>query len=147
MNDILEIKITKDIEPFESWPDICKNPNIFFAEIAKRLYINVDIKQLSQNIIISPSIPTAENRGKLWIKTSWPYGIGIVANGEYVMDYGMSGFPVNIPFLHKQMNVKPEYVSVIGSIDLESYGMKDIDTKDSSKRFLWHIFSPPRIIL
>ena len=146
MSDILPIKVSNNIEPFDSWPDICKSPAVFFNEIAKRLYVDVDVNSIGSNVIISPSIPKAEDRGKLWIKTSWPYGIGIVSNGEYNMDYGMCGYPVNVPFLHKEISVKPSHLEVIGSVTLDEYGMKDLDTKGTG-RFLWYMFTPPKIIL
>lgn len=142
-NQVLEIKVSQDIEPYTQWPDICRSPNTFFIEIAKRLFVDVDVSQIGSNIVISPTIPLSKDRSKVWVKTSWPYGFGIVADGVYKMDYGMSGFPVSIPFLHKQFTVKPAYVEEIGSLALAEYGMKNIDTVDAKNRFLWYIFNPP----
>lgn len=142
------VKSNNSIEPILSWGELCKNPSILIAELAKRFFVSIDKDQIFENIIISSTIPSSDNRSKVWIKTSWPYGIGIIADGEYKMDYGMSGFPVNIPFLHKEIVTKPAYVEQIGSITMKEYGIEDFQTKEgASKRMLWYMFNPPRITL
>lgn len=146
MIERFKLSILKDIEVKASWPQMCNDPVIFFQEIAKRLFVSIDTNRLLQNIVISSSLPKEEDRGKLWVKTSWPYGIGFVANGEYQMDYGPSGLVQNTPFLHREFNPTPQYVSRLGDLQLDRYGMKNLNTEqDTPERMYWYIFEPPII--
>jgi hypothetical protein len=141
-----QVEVLKDIELSSSWPQMCNDPLVFLKEIARRLFVPIDTDKISENIIISPNIPSAENRSKLWVKTSWPYGVGFIANGEYQMDYGASGYPVGIPFLRQSISPKPAYVTELGDLKLKEFGMEDMQTKTTaSKRMLWYIFEPPAI--
>lgn len=142
----LPISVLKDIEPEAKWPQMCNDPNIFFNEIAKRLFVKIDTNLLAENVVISGTIPQSVDRGKIWFKTSWPYAIGFLANGEYQMDYGVTGLPKNIPFLHKAFDPTPAHVKQLGDIELDQYGMKELQTKSTAKkRMYWYIFEPPAI--
>ena len=141
-----QVEVLKDVELSSSWPQMCNDPLVFLKEIARRLFVPIDTDKISENIIISPNIPSAENRSKLWVKTSWPYGVGFLANGEYQMDYGASGFPVKIPFLHKNILPKPAYVTEVGTLKLKEFGMESMETNsEAPNRMFWYIFEPPRI--
>lgn len=143
-----QLSVLNDPELTSTWPEMCNDPRIFIREISKFLFVSIDQDSILENIIISSSVPDAEHRGKLWVKTSWPYGIGFVADGQYKMDYGCSGFPVKIPFLHKEINPKPEYLEQIGSLQLKEYGMENLQTnEDATDRMLWYYFNPPTINL
>jgi hypothetical protein len=143
-----QISVLRDIEPESKWPQMCNDPQLFMQEIAKRLFVKIDLDTFSQNIIISGSIPQSKDRGKIWVKTSWPYGIGFVANGEYQMDYAFTGYPVNTPFLSREITPSPQYVSLLGDIQLREYGMEDMQTKPGAKnRMFWYIFQPERIVV
>lgn len=141
-----QIDVLKDPELAPEWPQMCNDPLVFLKEIAKRLFVSIDPNRISDNTIISPSIPGAGDRSKLWIKTSWPYGVGFIANGEYQMDYGASGYPVGIPFLHQSISPKPAYVTELGDLKLKEFGMEEMQTKTTAtKRMFWYIFEPPAI--
>lgn len=143
-----QLSVLKDVEPDPKWPQMCNDPMIFLQEIAKRLFVKIDPNSLSQNIIISQGIPQAKDRGKLWIKTSWPYGVGFIANGEYQMDYAFTGYPVNTPFLHSTINPTPQFVSEVGDIRLKEFGMEALQTTSTAKnRLRWYIFEPERIVV
>jgi hypothetical protein len=143
-----QVSFLKDVEPDPKWPQMCNDPTIFLQEISKRLFVKIDSNTLSQNIVISQSIPQAKDRGKLWIKTSWPYGLGFIANGEYQMDYSFTGYPVNIPFLHLPINPIPQYVRELGSLLLKEYGMEALETNANAKSPMkWYIFEPERIVV
>lgn len=144
----LQLSVLQDVEPEPKWPQVCNDYKLFLVEIAKRLFVKIDTNLLSESIVKSDIIPQASDRGKVWIKTSWPYGIGFVANGEYQMDYSFTGYPVNIPFLHKDISPLPAHLSEVGDLLLKDYGMEDLKTKTTApKRMKWYIFSPPQITI
>lgn len=138
----LRIEEINGIEPIPSWGSLCKTPQTLLTEIAKRL-VAVGTLQ-DTNLIISDKVPTSKERRKIWIKTSWPYGIGYVIEGSYQMDYGMTGLPVNIPFLHTEFQNTLGFVRILSSSELEGYGIADTNTS-APNRMRWYIFQPPQI--
>ena len=129
------------IEPFLSWEDYCENPSMLLAKFAE-LY-GVEAKFLSDipSISISGDVPPPEDRSKIWIKTSKPYGIGLMIEGKYQMDYGMNGIPVNTPFLHKDFNVLFLGLRKLTSQEITDFGLTDT-VAGAKKRMAWYIFEP-----
>lgn len=135
-----------DANPWPTWDSVAKNPETFIQELASRLMIETET--LQQSIIISDSTPKANDRRKIWIKTSWPYGIGMLIAGEFRMDYGMSGYPQNAPFLAKDsdMSSPPDNIRKISQEESENYGLPLIRTaKIPSEQHSYYIFSPAKI--
>lgn len=69
---------------------ICRwlqNPETLLAKLIEHL--SVQGSQLNSNsfIVESPQQPGADDRGKIWKKTSAPYGIGFFASGEWRLVY------------------------------------------------------------
>lgn len=140
----LKLVALEGIEPLKTWETFCESPDALFKEFASRFAVDAgDLNTVS--IIKSTNIPGPENRSKLWIKTSWPYGIGVAIGGVYQMDWGLSGYPANTPFLHAEITdiPGPELIKIPDS-DLVSYGITNT-VPGAEDRMFWYLFTPPEI--
>ena len=138
----LPLVLLKPLEEDITWEEFESDPRLLFAAFAK--FYAVKGNTINDNIVKSDYPPTSKDRGKIWCKTSFPYAIGAFIDGEYRMDYSISGYPVNTPFLHERFDPKVEYISEIDATSLSDYGITDTK-QDAKKRMYWHIFEPPSI--
>lgn len=138
-SNIQKIIVKKDIEPVESWESLFKDPQSFFEEVASRLMLSYDID--FNGVVISDKKPTTADRGKIWVKTSWPYAIGKLIGGSWQMDYGMSGFNPNIPFQALTDPLKDK-VRKLSDTEIKEYGLYRADKEKAANRLDWYIFEP-----
>ena len=138
----LQLILLNPKEDGATWEDFEQDPNLLFAEFAKRYAVQA--QGVNDNIIKSPKAPLAVDRGKLWIKSTWPYAIISLLDGQFQADWGLSGFMPNTPFLAIPFSPAKEYVRQLDSNEISKYGLTDTDEK-ASKRMRWHIFEPPTI--
>lgn len=96
---------------------------------------------IDDKFIASDEKPQGADKIKLWIKTSWPYGIGKLLDGEWGMDFGMCGYPVNTPFLHKKITTLKEGLRELTSTELTDYGISETSV-DAKNRMFWYLFEP-----
>lgn len=142
-NPYLPLVALKEIEENLSWePYEQGGPTLLFKDFARMFAVQANT--VNDNIIKSSNKPSAKDRGKLWIKESWPYAIVSIIDGEYRADYGLSGLTPNVPFLHIPFEPALEYVSIITTSDLVKYGIADTNS-EATNRMRWHIFEPPTI--
>lgn len=145
---IKKIQVIENKEIEESWPKFLNCPSILFKYIADHFFVSIKDTDLPIGVIISDDVPSGSNRRKLWMKTSWPYGMGFLIEGQYRIDYGITGFPVNIPFLHKEIEPAYDYVNKLTEEEILTYGlsnMKPSDSDDYTQIMHWYIFNPPEI--
>lgn len=139
----LELKVKEDREPIPSWDNLCRNPDVFLTEIATRLVAFGSFDP--DSIIISENVPSSSDRTKIWIKTSFPYGIGFLIEGSYKMDYGLSGLPVKVPFLalatDERLDPLPARTRILSSSEISDYGIPKISDK-ATNPMSWFIFEP-----
>ena len=141
MNEVIA-EINKDIEPIpEDFKSLCESPSALLSFIIKSLSFSLTS---DNNFIKSEEKPTGKDKNLIWIKTGWPYAIGYYIDGEWKMDYSISGFPVNIIFLHPPINPLKEGITMLTDSVLESYGMGNT-VATASARMRWYIFSPNQI--
>lgn len=138
----LRLEEKKDLEPIGSWESLCKDPSTFIAELCRRIIAVGGVS--TAGLVVSDTVPPASDRGKVWVKTSWPYGIGKTIEGSYRMDYGLSGYPVNIPFLSAEIRPLKTGLSELTSSQLNNYGIQDT-VSTAPQRMRWYIFNPPVI--
>lgn len=131
-------------EPFLKWEDFCTDPKSLFEAFSQYYAVEAKFLENIPSIIISEDVPTPEDRSKIWIKTSAPYGIGILIEGEYQMDYGMQGYPVGTPFLHSSISPLIEGLTKLTSQEITDYGLTDT-VSGAKKRMSWYLFIPPTI--
>lgn len=134
-------KLVNEIEPTATFKGICDGPLALLNYILSNIIFEADVEN---NIIIKEDKPKGEEKRRLWVKTSWPYALGMLIDGEYQMDYGMTGYPVNIPFLHAPFDYLREGVRALGDGDLADYGIGNT-VVTAENRMLWYIFEPPAI--
>ena len=146
----LALQVKSGVEPIDSWQSLCRDPNTFLTEVASRI---IAVGTFSTDtIVISDKTPAQTERRKIWIKTSFPYGIGFLIEGSYQMDYGMSQYPVNVPFLKKasDMDPLPAYTREIPSSEITAFGLPklgDKATENTSRLYRYYIFEPSEITL
>lgn len=138
---LAKLEVKKGVEPIDSWKSLCKDPTTFLKEIADRLVLSQDLD--IDKVIVSDNVPSPADRGKLWVKTSWPYALGVMIDGSFRMDYGLSGFPVNTPFLALPSIMEPlkGNVAKLSDTDITNYGLTNT-TVGASNRLRYYIFSP-----
>lgn len=134
----------KSSEEGLTWEEFSSDPMLLFDAFAKSFAVKANT--VNDNIIKSSKKPLAKDRGKLWIKESWPYAYISLIDGEWKADYGPSGFMPDSPFLHKPFTPALEYVRILDSAELTKYGLTDtISASTATERMRWHIFEPPKI--
>lgn len=130
-------------EPNLTWEEVCSDPMKLFEEFARRFV--VDAKSFKSLVLAvkNDNVPEPSDRSKIWIKTSWPYGIGIVIDGTYKMDWGLSEYPVDTPFLRKESDMEPlkEFVRQLTSDEIANYGLTNTSGSHKDK-MKWFIFEP-----
>lgn len=137
------LMVKESIEPIDSYQELCgDNVTEFLENLSKRLIVNVTTNNFD-NIIISSKTPKAEDRNKIWIKTSFPYGIGFMVDEGYLMDYGLSQYPVRIPFMALPEDMIPLKlgVSELSESEITQYGIPAIKNT-ATKPMKWYIFKP-----
>lgn len=138
----IQAAINKDIEPVpQSFKGLCDGPEQLLNFIIQHLSLSVN---LINNYIAQEETPKGEEKSLVWIKTSWPYGIGKNIDGEWRVDYSMSGFPANIPFLSVGMETIPQYVKRLSDSEVALYGLPQT-VSSSPQRMYWHILTPPEL--
>lgn len=137
-----KVEVLEGVEPIDSWSSLCKTPQILLTEIAKRLVAVGSF--IDANVIASDKVPVASDRRKIWIKTSWPYGIGVVIGGSYQMDYGMTGMVPFTPFLHAEFDPTPGNVRMLSDTEINNFGITNTSS-DAPNRMRWYIFEPVQI--
>lgn len=142
---LFPLRTKEDAEPIPDWTSLCRNPETFMNEVAARLLAVGNFSP--DSIIISPTVPSNTNRLKIWIKTSFPYGIGYVIEGSYKMDYGMSGMPVDIPFIRKKtlMSPMPGNTRRITDAEATTMGLPKLQGEDATREVSYYIFEPAEI--
>jgi hypothetical protein len=140
-----KLVVKKDIEPLSSWDSLCRDPNEFLDEIASRLILSYTID--AESVVISDKVPTSTDRNKLWIKTSWPYGIAKLISGKYQVDYGMTGFPTAVPFQASDShpNILMDKVRKLSDVEVKEYGLFFADATKATRKMSWYIFEPDDI--
>lgn len=141
---LLPIVAVKAIEEGLTWEKYEKDPLLLFQDFASLFAVQGNT--VNDNIIKSDKKPLASDRGKLWVKTSWPYAIVSLIDGEYKADYGISGLVPNTPFLHAEFAPAKDYIRILDATELTDYGITDTK-QDASQRMRWHIFEPPAITI
>ena len=129
--------IVKDIEPSDI-KLLCESPQTILNFILNNIIFETED---TGNFIIKEKKPVGDEKKLFWIKNSFPYGIGMLIDGEYRMDFGMSGYPVNSPFLHAPIGDLKEGLRQLSGAEITSYGIPDT-TAGASARMLWYIFEP-----
>lgn len=123
---LLPLLVQNDAEPQKSWAGI-SNPNDLARYIASVLSVDAESFDALNEIIISSTEPTGEDRNKIWIKTDEPVGIGIPIGSTYRV---ISDKPINIPYLHiGSIETIPSYARRLGSTELSNY---KLDAPDNS---------------
>lgn len=142
---LFKLRIKDDAEPIPNWQSLCGSPEAFLTEVASRMVAVGEFN--SDSIIISDTIPSTSNRRKIWIKTSFPYGIGYVIEGSYKMDYGMSGMPVNIPFIRQKtlMDPMPGSTRRITDSEATNLGLPKLQGEEANRSVSYYIFEPAEI--
>lgn len=146
MSTLLQkIVVKKGLEPIESWSSLVRNPNSFLEEVASRLMLSWDIDP--ESVVISDKVPDSSDRTKIWIKTSWPYGIGKIIDGNYQMDYGMSGYMPNIPFQAASSVMEPLKGNVrkLSDNEVKAFGLYSAPEEKATSKMSWYIFEPKEI--
>jgi hypothetical protein len=142
MKTILTGEVNNDIEPFPTtFKGLCDSPLSLLSFILKSIVFSVDVEN---KIIIQEEKPTGADKKLLWIKTSWPYGIGMMIEGEYKMDYGMCGFPVNTPFLHASIAQSYDGLKKLTDSELGEFGIAPT-TGTSANKMFWYLLTPPNL--
>lgn len=136
------VPIKNAIEEGVTWEDYAADPLKLFADFAR--FFAVQASSVNDNIIRSNDVPLAKDRNKLWIKTSWPYGIGALIDGVYKMNYAINGYPVGVPFMAYPIVPAQDYIREMGAQELQDAGITDTKS-DAVKRMKWYIFQPPEI--
>lgn len=139
----LPLVALKPSEPNLTWEQFCSDPIKLFEEFANRYIVDANALKSSVAAVKNDNIPEPVDRGKIWIKTSWPYAIGVVIDGKYKMDWGLSGYPANTPFLWKEANISPVpgFIHKLTSDEIAAYGIADTTGSDEEK-LSWYIFEP-----
>lgn len=91
----LALQIANDIEPLRSWENIT-SPADFVQYIARTLTVDPNQIIKLQEVVFNSIEPSGSDRGKLWIKTDNPIGIGIPSGPSYLVIYK---YPPDIPLL------------------------------------------------
>lgn len=143
--NFLQLLKRPGVEPITSWDSVCKDPDSLVDAILERTYIEKE--ENFDNIVFSDKVPGASERSKIWFKTSWPYAFGKVMDGAYQMDYGMSQYPVGIPFVSKTIDPLREGLRELSSAEVKEYGMRTLKTEDGEvvTTAKYYIFEPPEI--
>lgn len=138
---ILSLIQNNDIEIPSSFKRVCDEPKSLLAFIARYLFIELpsEVKSL---FVISEKTPHGEDRSKIWIKTSFPYGIGKMIDGEWKMDYGLSGYPVGMPFIHSSISPLLEGMRELSNADITNYGLPPLSSSSSEKMY-WYMIDKP----
>lgn len=149
MNNLLPLVPINPNEPLP-YGSSCGISNEVFIALLKALseHFAVDAGPTVQNrqFIFTNNVPGPEDRDKVWVKLTEPYAVGYFINGEYQMDYGMMGFPVNSPFLYDPAIVERniEGLQEISGTQLIKYGITDTKS-GADERLHWFIFKPSPI--
>lgn len=145
----LKLIALKAIDPNLTWENFCESPIKLFEGFTEHFGVEAKFLDNLPQVIVTAKTPSANDRSKLWIKTSWPYAIGVFIDGEYKFDYGLSGFPVGIPFLYLFTPAVPIPAGVeeISAADLVLFGMTNTNTDITvaTKRKKWYIFQPETV--
>lgn len=131
--------VSEDINIPDSFAGMCDSPRELLNFLANSLIFKFPI---GDNIFINDRAPKGEDRGKIWLKTSFPYGIGRLIDGQWRIDYGLCGYPVDTPFLHKSIDVKPEGLKELSDADLTKYGIPKSDSTSIDK-MKWYLLESP----
>ena len=129
----------------------CIDPKMSLDSLIKEILSRVSVKlegEMNNGLIyISDSKPPPDKKGVIWIKTSEPYGIGIVVNGVWNIDYGLSGRNDGEVFLFNYQlagGIIPAGVRLLNDTEIEEFGLTDTDG-EKEKRLRWAIFAPEKI--
>lgn len=125
MSTLLPLKAVNDIERLKSWEGI-NTPSDLIKFLIKHAVVDPSAITQLFDVVYSETEPAnEEDRGKLWIKTSSPIGIGIPKTDGFTM---LHQFPVDVPFLWlaKRGNV-PYYLEKLTSSQLEKFGLTEPD--------------------
>lgn len=143
---IQKIIVKSGVEPITSWDSLCRDPNSFMREVASRLALSFDL--VPENIVISEKVPEPSERNKLWVKTSWPYGLGKLIEGKFQMDYGMSGMMPNIPFQASSDSFElatRDFVKKLSDVEIKDFGLYSADESKAKNKMAWYVFEPAEI--
>lgn len=136
---IIQGAINNSIEPFPAtFKGLCDSPLNLLNFILSSVLFTVET---NDNIIIKEDRPTGADKKLFWVKTSWPYGIGMMIDGDYKIDYGMCGYPINTPFLFSALDVLPSGLRKLTSNEITSFGIQDT-VVSASDRMFWYLFTP-----
>lgn len=119
-------------------------------EILKEIVSRISVKTegiTDQSIYISETKPPPDKKSSVWIKTSFPVGIGIIADGVWAIDYGMSGFNRGQIFLFNfqaAQGIIPGGVRLLNETEIADFGLTDTDN-NKANRLRWAIFEPQEI--
>lgn len=140
---ILYPVLNESVDIPSTFKKVCDDPKSLLTFIISHIQFKLPdgVKSI---FVVSDQIPKGEDRGKLWIKTSFPYGIGMLIDGIWRMDYGMSGYPVGMPFLHKAISPLLEGMTELSNADVEKYGLTNT-TNTATERMLWYLIEEPTL--
>ena len=113
-------------------------------EISTRLHVKVEGSSNTDNFYISETKPPPDKRSSIWVKTSFPFGIGIIADGMWAMDYGLSGYNSGQIFLFNYkaaQGIIPGGVRLLTEDEITEYGITDTNN-EKADRLRWAIFEP-----
>jgi len=136
----IPLQVIDSIEIDDDWKDVCDKKHLL-SFIAKYLIGTIDQSKLDK-VIISDEKPRGADKSKIWVKTSWPFGLGFLANGEWQIIY--TDYPQNTPFLSKEIYPLRDFLRKLSSDDLVAYGITDTKP-DAKDRMYWYIFEPEPI--
>jgi hypothetical protein len=140
---LLQLVALEPKEPNLTWEDLCSDPMKLFEEFARRFVVNGNDLKSVVGVVRNDNIPEPKDRGRIWVKTSWPYAIGVLIDGGWKMDWGLSGYPANTPFLWKEseMDPVPGFIHKLTSDEITNYGLTNTSGSHEDK-LSWWIFEP-----
>lgn len=91
----LPLKLAKGIEQDVSWERI-QTPHDFLRLAAQLLVVDVEQISTLEEVVVSPTEPTGQNRKAIWVKSEQPFAVNIKAGSQYAAIYQ---YPPNVPML------------------------------------------------
>lgn len=136
---LLKLLRVRNPEPERRWEEM-PTPDEVLTWMLSHLAVDARALKPFAGVIVSGSVPLKENRGKLWVKTSEPVGVGVFVNGQWQMTYK---YPPNTAFLWTQgANKIPAtgYIFQLSEAEVTELGLPAIA---EGKTGIWVEFRPP----
>lgn len=120
----LPLRVATAVEPITDW-SYFNTPQELLLWVARMCSVDPNQVAVFQEIYAGSTEPTGDDRGKLWIKTTPPYGIMVFNGSNYEPIYS---YPKNVPLLWTQSPTEfPSYLSRLSESELDDYGLENPD--------------------